>query len=116
MAMLKKPPTLAPRPNFFRLWAFRRHIVDVMKETPHPNDLQHGWAGMVLQPAIFALINAVPFVPPPNPGLVAVYPPFALTPAIKMIDNQFKIDENMFKTYTNIHQAIYKLLMDNVLP
>ena len=33
-----------------------------------------------------------------------------------MIDNQFKINKNMFKTYTNIHQAIYKLLVNNVLP
>ena len=71
---------------------------------------------MVLQPAIFSLINATPFFPPPNPGLIATYPPFALTPAIKMIDNQFKIDKNMINTYTYIHQAIYKLLVDNVLP
>jgi hypothetical protein len=87
-----------------------------MKQIPHPGYPQHGWAGMVLQPAIFSLINAVPFVPPPNPGLIAVYPPFALTPAIKMINNQFKIDKNMFKTYTNIHQEFYNILMDNILP
>jgi hypothetical protein len=116
MEMLKSPPPLAPRPNFFHLRVFRRHIIDVMKQIPHPGYPQHGWAGMVLQPAIFSLVNAVPFVPPPNPGLIAVYLPFALTPAIKMIYNQFKINKNMFKTYTNIHQAIYKLLMDNVLP
>ena len=60
-----------------------------MKRIPHPDYLRHGWACMVLQPAIFALINAAPFVPPPNPGFIANYPPFALTPAIKMIDNQF---------------------------
>ena len=46
----------------------------------------------------------------------ATYPPFALTPVIKMIDSQFKIDKNMYKMYTNVHQAIYKLLVDNVLP
>ena len=114
MEMLKSPPTLAPRPNFFCLQVFRWHIVDVMKQIPHPGYPQHGWAGMVLQPAIFSLVNAVPFFSPPNPGLIAVYPPFTLTPAIKMFDNQFKIDKNMFKTYTNIHWAIYKLLMDNV--
>jgi hypothetical protein len=30
--MLKNPPTLAPRPNFFRLQVFCRHIVDVEAE------------------------------------------------------------------------------------
>ena len=74
-----------------------------MKKIPHPGYPQHGWAGMVLQPAIFALINATPFVPPPNPGLIATDPPFALQPAIRMIDSQFKIDKNMYKMYTNVH-------------
>ncbi len=116
MEMLKSPPTLAPRPNFFRLRVFRRHIVDVMKQIPHPDYPQHGWAGMVLQPAIFALISSIPFVPPLNPGLIATYPQFALQPAMRMIDSQFKIDKNMYKTYKNVHRAVYKLLVDNVLP
>ena len=51
-----------------------------------------------------------------NSGLIAVYPPFALLPATQIIDNQFKIDKNMYKTYKNIHRAINKLLTDNVLP
>jgi hypothetical protein len=116
MEMLKGPPTLAPRPNFFRLWVFCQHIVDVMKQIPNPDYPQHGWAGMVLQPAIFALIKAIQFVPPTSPGLIAVYPLFALLMATKMIHNQLKIYKNMYKTYTNIHQAIHKLLTDNVLP
>jgi hypothetical protein len=74
-----------------------------MKQIPHPGYAQHGWAGMVLQPVIFALINAMPFAPPPNPGLIATYPQFALAPAMKMIDSQFKIDKNMYKTYINVH-------------
>ena len=71
---------------------------------------------MVLQPAIFALVNAIPFAPPPNPGLYPVYPQFALPAAMKMIDNQFKIDKNFYKKCTNIHRAVYKVLQANVLP
>jgi len=41
--MLKNPPTLAPHPNFFRLRVFRRFIVDVMKQIPHPGYPQHGY-------------------------------------------------------------------------
>ena len=103
MEMLKIPPTLAPQPNFFHLRVFRWHIVDVMKQIPHPCYPQHGWAGMVLQPAIFALINAMPFVPLPNPGLIATYPPFALQPAIQMINSQFKIDK---KHVQNVHKRL----------
>ena len=114
--MLDIPPTLAPRPNFFRLRSFRQYIVDVIKQIPHPGNPQHGWAGMVLQPAIFALINATPFATPPNPGLYAVYPQFAQPAAIKLINNQFKINRNLHKRYTNVHCAVYKLLQDNVLP
>ena len=96
--MLKGPPLLAPHPNFLRLWVFCQHIFNVMKQIPHPGHPQHGWAGMVLQPEIFSLINATPFSPLPNPGLIATYPQFALAPAMKMINSQFKTDKNMYKT------------------
>ena len=35
---------------------------------------------------------------------------------MKMINNQFKIDRNLYKTYTNVHRAVYKVLQTNVLP
>jgi hypothetical protein len=35
---------------------------------------------------------------------------------MKMTDNQFKIDRNLYKTYTNVHCAVYKVLQTNVLP
>jgi hypothetical protein len=87
-----------------------------MKQIPHPGYSQHGWEGMVRQPAIFSLINPIPFVPPPNPGLYVVCARFALPAAMKMINNQFKIDKNLCKMYTNVHCAVYKVLQTNVLP
>ena len=110
--MLKNPPTLAPRPNFFRFWAFCQHIVDVMKQIPHPGYPQHGWAGMVLQPAIFALINPMPFAPPPNPGLIAIYPQFALQPAMKMI----KINSRSKKNYSKCTQTYIKQSTSSAKP
>ena len=114
--MLDIPPSLAPLSHFFCLRAFCRYIVDVMKQIPHPMYPQQGWAGMVQQPAIFAHVNATPFVIPPNPGLYAVYHQFATPAAMKMIDSQHKIDKNLYKTYTNIHHAVYKVLQASVLP
>ena len=97
--MLESPPTLAPRPNFFRLRAFRGYIVDVMKKIPHLGYPQHGWAGMVLQPAIFSLLNAIPYAQPSNPGLYPVYPQFALPAAMKMINNRFKINKGINRVW-----------------
>lgn len=108
--LLDNPPSLDPRPNCIRLRAWRKYAAKMLSQIPHPNYAQHGWSGMVVQPAIWYLINATPFVPRTDPGLTAIYPQFALTPAIKMIDSQFKVDKNMYKTYANINRALYTLL------
>jgi hypothetical protein len=73
---------------------------------------QHGWKG--IQPALFALINTKPFAPPTDPGRLAVYPQYALAVAMKMIDSQFTIDMNMYKTYNNNKRALYNILAKSV--
>jgi hypothetical protein len=85
--MLANPPSLDPRPNFFRLRALRKHIADVVGQLPHPTYPQHGWKGMIIQPTIFNLINQIPFVPPVDPGPIPVYGQFALLAETKMVDN-----------------------------
>jgi len=112
--MLEGQPSLLPRPNCMRLRAWSKHNADILAQIPHPGYPQHGWKGMVIQPALFALINTKIFVPPSDPGNIAIYPQFALTAQIKMIDAQFKLDKNMFKTYTNIKRALYNILQKSV--
>ena len=100
--LLKNPPSLAPRPNFFRLRAVRRHIVNVLKHLHHPRYPIHGWTGMATQPALFALLDPLPFVIPGDPGAYPVYAQFASTSQIKMIDGDFKIRKNIYQTSVNI--------------
>lgn len=112
--LLKNPPTLAPRPNFFRLRAIRRHIVNVLKHLHHPTYPIHGWTGMATQPALFALLDPVPFLMPGDPGGYPVYAQFASTSQIKMIDGDFKLRKNMHQSSINIARAIFLMLSDCV--
>ena len=100
--LLKNPPSLAPRPNFFRLRAIRRHIVNVLKNLQHPWYPIHGWTGMAMQPGLFALLDPLPFVMPGDPGAYPTYTQFASTSQIRMIDSDFKVRKNMYLTSTNI--------------
>ena len=114
MKMLDGQPSLHPRPNCMRLCAWSKHNADILAQIPHPPYPQHGWKGMVIQPPLFALINTRAFVPPTDPGHIAIYPQFALAAAMKMIDAQFKLDKNMFKTYNKIKRALFFILQKSV--
>lgn len=87
---------------------------NALGQIPHPSYPQHGWKGLVIKPALFAHINQTPFVPPTNPGLIAIYPQFASVAVMKMINSQFKIDKNFYQTFKNIKKALYNLLMKSV--
>ena len=108
--MLDGQPSLHPGPNCMRLRAWSKHNADILAQIPHPDYPQHGWKGMVIQPSLFDLINTKLFVPPTDPGRIAIYPQFALAAQMKMIDAQFKLDMNMFKTYNNIKRALFYIL------
>jgi hypothetical protein len=114
--MLDGQPSLNPRPNCMRLRAWSKYNADILAQIPHPDYPQHGWKGLVIQPSLFDLINTKLFVTPTDPGRIAIYPQFALAAQMKMIDAQFKLDKNMFKTYTNIRRALYSILQKSVAP
>jgi hypothetical protein len=108
--LLKSPPTMGKRPTFFSLRELRKHIITVLKQLPHPGYPIHGWSGMATQPALFALLDPTPFVVPIDPGLYPTYAQYALAPAMKMADNIFKANKNMYTTYNNIGRAVLAML------
>jgi hypothetical protein len=81
ITMLEGQPSLLPRPNFMRLREWTKHNANILAQIPHPDYPQHGWKGMIVQPPLFALINNKPFLPPTDPGRVAVYQNFATVAA-----------------------------------
>jgi hypothetical protein len=61
VGLLVNPPTIDPRPNFFNLRALQNHFAPALKKVPCPQSRVNGWAGAVLAPAMYALINNAAF-------------------------------------------------------
>ncbi len=64
---------------------------------------------------VYTLLEVTPFAAPLNPGPTAVYTPFAMPAAMKMIDNAFICNSNYFKSLKNIHRACFCML-DKLVP
>jgi hypothetical protein len=108
----KNPPSLAPRPDFARIRALRKHIVTAHKLIVCPQSAIHGWGGLVMDPVMYALLKptAPLFIGVNNPGNFPVYANFAPEAAIKMTDKQFKRDKNYFLSFVNINWAHFFML------
>ena len=61
IGLLANPPSLGSRPNFFNLRELRLHYARALKKVPCPQSAINGWAGTVLSPAMYALIDTTPF-------------------------------------------------------
>jgi hypothetical protein len=61
---LKKNPTLAPRPDFAKIQALHKHINKALMQLVCPQSQIHGWAGLAMEPNMYALLEAVPFAIP----------------------------------------------------
>jgi hypothetical protein len=105
-------PPVAPHPDFAKLRALRQHIVKALKQLKRPQSFIHGWSGLTMTPAMYALLKHNPFVLPGDPGPAPVYTPFATPAAIKMIDAAFEQDKKYFLTYKNINCECFWMLKD----
>ncbi len=61
VGLLANLPSIDPCPNFFNLGNLRTHFSLALKKIPCPQSSVNGWAGAVLSPAMYALINPTPF-------------------------------------------------------
>ena len=61
VGLLGNPPTIDPRPNFFNLRALQNHFACTLKKVPCPQSGANCWAGAVLAPAMYALIDNATF-------------------------------------------------------
>jgi hypothetical protein len=58
VGLLANQPSLEPCPNFFNLRALQTNFARALKKVPCPQSAVNGWAGAVLAPAMFALIDS----------------------------------------------------------
>ncbi len=61
VGLLANPPTIDLRPNFFNLPTLQNHFARALKKVPCPQSGVNGWAGTVLAPAMYALIDNATF-------------------------------------------------------
>jgi hypothetical protein len=73
VGFLRNPPTVVPRADFSKLRALRQHIVKALKQIDYPQCFIHGWLGLTMAPAVYALLKPQPFVMPADPGPGPVY-------------------------------------------
>jgi hypothetical protein len=79
--------SLEPHPNFERIRFLCQHFERALQRLPCPQRTILGWKGLVVLRAIYALITAMPFCVPINPGDMANYTranPANLTPLTRM--------------------------------
>jgi hypothetical protein len=107
---LANPPSVLPHPNFYKLQALRKYIVDTFQQLQHPTCPVYGWAGMETPSSIYALIGPVPFILPQDPGPIAMYPQWVSAFQIKMTDSFFKRDKNIFASEANINRVVIFML------
>jgi hypothetical protein len=79
-----------PRPDFAKLHTLCLHLVKALKLIECPQSSIHGWLGLAMASAMYALLEPNAFVMPADPGLAPIYTSFAMPAAIKMVHATFK--------------------------
>ena len=123
--LLANPPSLNPHPNFFNIRALRNHFANALKKIPCPQSAVNGWAGAVMSPEMYILIdpnsfhlNIAPITSTPaypnkfNPDRDPV--PYTREEK-STIDAKFTRVKNYFKTWNNIYRACYDTLDEHVI-
>jgi hypothetical protein len=110
---LRNPPSVHPRPE--KLHALRLHLTKALKFFKCPQSALHGWSGLAMAPAVYALLKPMPFFVPTDLGAAPVYTPFAMPATIKMINATFEQDKNYFKSFKNIYRVCFRML-DELVP
>jgi hypothetical protein len=86
----KNPPTMLPWPDFAKLRALWKHMMQALKQLVCPQSQIHGLTGIVMGPGLYALIKPVAFTVPVNPGATPAYQNFAPPVLMKMVDYAFE--------------------------
>jgi hypothetical protein len=113
-SFLCNPPTMHPCPDFAKLRALRLHLVKALKLIKCPQSSIHGWLGLAMAPALYALLEPNAFVMPANPGSAPLYTAFMMPATVKMVNATFERDKNYFVSYKNIYRGCFHMLNELV--
>ena len=122
--LLANPPSIEPRPNFFNIHELRSLFTKALKKIPCPQSAFNGWAGAVMSPEMYALIDQNTFHLNITPTTTTpVYPNKVNPEGVNVsysreqkstIDATFVLKKNYYETWTNIYRACYDTLDKHV--
>jgi hypothetical protein len=125
MNILVNLPSLDPRPNFFNLCALQTHFAWAFKKVPCPQSAVNEWAGAVLAPAMYALIDTNPFNWRINPRTAVLHFPACFATLsnstqgaalpysckeILTITAEHILNKNYYETGINVCRACFDVL------
>jgi hypothetical protein len=123
-ALVANPPSLGNCPNFFNFRTLQNHFSRALKRITCPQSPVNGWAGFVLTPEKYALIDPKPFdLKLLNLPMITVIPkfppiytadgttdiPYTLEQTLR-ITAMFTCQKNYYDTACNIYCAVYNTL------
>jgi hypothetical protein len=123
-ALVANPPSLGDCPNFFNLQALQNHFPRTLKWITCPQSPVKGWAGFLLIPAMYALIDpksfnlkllnllmttGVPEFPPIYAADGTTVIPYTREQTLR-ITAVFTCQKNYYDTACNIYHAMYNML------
>jgi hypothetical protein len=127
-ALVANPPSLGDHPNFFNFRAQQNHFARLLKWITCPQSPVNGWAGFVLTPAMYALINPKPFglkllnlltttgvpkFPPIYAANGTTVIPYTCKQTLR-ITAAFTHQKNYYDTGCNVYCAVYNTLEAHV--
>ncbi len=122
-AALGHLPYLDPRPNAVNIRALRVHIERALQLLPCPQSVHHGWKGLAMSRAMYALLvtGGIAFRDPIDPSPVAIYTradPTNITPLTRTeqatIDATFAQEKHYYNSWTNINRVLYAALRTSI--
>jgi len=74
----------------------------------------HGHIGLIMTPALYLTLTATPFVSPPDPGILPIFPHRATTERREEILHQHKENRRTFDNNTNMDDALKGQIIDAI--
>jgi hypothetical protein len=123
-ALVVNPPSLGDRPNFFNFRALQNHFACMLKWIAYPQSQVNRFAGFVLTPSMYSLIdpkpfdlkllnlpttNGVPECPPIYAADSTTVVPYTREQTLRIIAT-FTHQKNYYDTACNIYHAVYDTL------
>jgi hypothetical protein len=101
---------MLPQSNFAKIRALRKHVTQALKQLDCPQSLIYGWAGLAMDPTMYALIKNQQFIMPPDSGASPPFLQFTTPHGIKKCKRQWENARNYYLSYIIISRACFRML------